>query len=281
VPVEEGGAANGDQLTCDIQETTEDGGPLPDRRYRNIQVELGKGQYGPQFDEQMQGARSGEERSIAVTNPDDDPDPEVAGRTEFYRVLVHEVKRAELAELDDEFAKEVPPGFDSLAELRTKVAEDLTRQLERSLEQDLNNRLIEQILERNPVEVPGKMIEAQLDAIIEQARAGTDNPIDEGIVKRSYREQVTRNLRWTLIARSIVKQEQLALTDEELDAEIERYAAASGQSPKTARLQLKRANALDRMQGELLDRKLMQFLRARATVLEDADAPESVSTVEV
>lgn len=271
-PVEEGGAAAGDQLSCDIQETDEGGAALADRLYRNIQVELGQGQYGPAFDEQMQGATPGEERKIVVENPEDDPDPDTAGKVEHYKVKVHEIKRPVLAELDDEFAKEVPPGFETLDELRGKVVEDLGRQLERSLEQDLNNRLIGKILEKNPVTVPEKMVEAQLDAIIEQARKGTQNPIDEAIVKRSYREQVTRNLQWTLVARSIVKTEALALSDEEIEAEVARYAASVGQNPKTARLQLKRMGALDRLRDELLDRKLMGFLREQAKI-EVTDAP--------
>lgn len=272
-PLEGEGAAEGDQLVCDIQETDAEGKDLPERLYKNIQVELGNKQYGPDFDEKMVGATVGETRSFEVKNPEDDPDPDIAGKSEYYRVVVHELKRPELAELDDEFAKEVPPGFDSLEELKSKVSEDLERQLANALQQQENNLLIERILENNPLEIPAKMIETQLDAIIEQAKAGTENPIDDEIVRKSYREQVTRNLHWSLLARSIIKKDELSLEDADLDTEIARFAAQMGQDPVTARLQLKRMGALDRLRDEALDKKLMGHLRGRNTIVEDEQAP--------
>ncbi|MDP2359937.1 MAG: trigger factor [bacterium] len=271
-PVEEGGAAEGDQLLCDIQETDPAGTELPDRLYRGIQVELGKGQYGAEFDGKMSGVHLGETRFFDITNPADDPDPEVAGKVEYYRVLVHEIKRPLLAELDDEFAKEVPPGFETLDELKERVREDLRRQLDRALDQTVDQRLIAAVMERNPVEVPEKMIAQQLDSIIERARQGTDNPIDEEIVRRSYREEVTRNLAWSLVSTALIRAEKLEVTPEELDAEIARLAASAGQDPKAARLQLKRANALDRLFGELQERKLMGFLRQHAQISDEDGA---------
>lgn len=268
-PLEEGGAADDDQLVCDIQETDEAGVDLPNRLYRNIRVELGRGQYGPDFDRKMQGAAAGESRSFDIVNPVDDPDPNIAGKTEYYRVLVHELKRAQLAELDDEFAKEVPPGFDTLEELKARVRQDLAIQLERSLESTVNNRLIAAVMERNPVQVPEKMIHQQLDGILEQARQGTDNPIDDDIVRRSYHDEVERNLGWSLVSQSIILQEELGVSEADLEAEIARYAASTGQEPKAARLQLKRASQLDRLAVELQERKLLGFLREHATVSDE------------
>jgi trigger factor len=272
-PVEGDGAADGDQLTCDIQETDEAGADLEDRLYKSIQVELGKAAYGPQFDEKMAGATAGETRSFEVKNDENDPDPDIAGKIEYYRVTVHELKRPELAELDDEFAKEVPPGFDTLDELKVKVREDLDKQLANALKQQENNLLIEKIIEANPVELPEKMIEDQLDAIIRQAKAGTSNPIDESIVRKSYRDQVTRNLHWSMVARSIVRQEGVKVEDADMDQEIGRFAAQMGQDPASARLQLKRMGALDRLRDEVMDRKLMDFLREKNTFAVDESAP--------
>ncbi len=271
-PLEEGGAADGDQLVCDIQETDAQGADLPNRLYRNIRVELGRGQYGPDFDVKMQGVTRGETRSFDIVNPEDDPDPVVAGKTEYYRVVVQELKRAQLAELDDEFAKEVPPGFDTLGELRVRVRQDLGVQLERSLEQALNNRLIAAVMERNPVQVPDKMVQNQLDGIIEQARKGTDNPIDDDIVRRNYHDEVERNLGWSLVSQSIIRAENLEVTDADVDAEIARHAAQTNMEPKAARLQLKRAGQLERLAVEIQERKLLGFLREHATITDEESA---------
>jgi trigger factor len=272
IPLEEGGAADGDQLVCDIQETDEQGADIENRLYRNIRVELGRGQYGPDFDQKMQGVQGGESRSFDIANPVDDPDPTLAGKVEYYRVLVHELKRAQLAELDDDFAKEVPPGFDSLDELKTRVKQDLAIQLERSLEGAVNNRLIAAVMERNPVQVPDKMIDQQLENILEQAHKGTDNPIDDDIVRRSYHDEVERNLGWSLVSQSIIRTEQLEVTEQDLEAEIARYAASAGQEPKAARLQLKRANQLERLAIELQERKLLGFLREHAVVGDEEES---------
>ncbi len=270
IPLEaEAGALSGDQLVCNIQETDESGKALEGRLYRNIEVELGKGQYGPAFDEQMVGIKPGENRAISVTNDADDPDPELAGKTEHYQVTVHEVKRAELAELNDDFAKEVPPGFDTLDELKVRVREDLVKQLDRAIEQNLHQSLIEALLEANPVDVPEKMIDNQLDDLIHRAKEGTDNPIDEDIVRRSYRDQVTRNIQWSLVARAILKQEEIRVEESDMDAEIQRYAGMMGVDAQTARLQLRRGGGLDRLAGELLDKKLMGFLSEQAEISEE------------
>ena len=274
---EDAGALNGDQLVCNIQENDESGKPLEDRLYRNIEVELGKGQYGPAFDEQMVGCKPGEERSITVTNDADDPDPELAGKTEHYTVSVHEVKRAELAELNDDFAKEVPPGFETLEELKVRVREDLGAQLSRAIEQGLHQNIIETLLEANPVEIPEKMIESQLDDLIHRAKEGTDNPIDEDIVRRSYRDQVTRNIHWSLVARAILKQEEIRVEESDMEEEIQRYSGMMGVDPQTARLQLRRGGGLDRLASEMLDRKLMSFLSEHAEISEEPweDAAET------
>ena len=270
-PIEDDGALPGDQMVCDIQETEPTGEDLPNRLYRGIRVELGKGQYGPDFDLKMQGARTGETRAFPVVNPEDDPDPMVAGKTEHYRVTALELKRPLLAVLDDEFAREVPPGFDTLDELKERVRVDLRLQLERALEQQLGNRIIAAVMERNPVEVPEKMIDQQLDTIIEQARKGTDNPIDDEIVRRSYYEEVKRNLGWSLVSAAILQAENLELTPEEVDADIARFAASSGQDARSARLQLKRAGALERLHNELQERKLMSFLRDHAVITDETE----------
>lgn len=274
MPLEDGGASSGDQLLCDIQETDETGVDLPNRLYKGIRVELGKGQYGPHFDGKMQGATLGESRFFDVVNDADDPDPNVAGKTEWYRVLVHEIKRAQLQELNDDFAKDIPPGFDTLEELKEQVGKDLRAQLDRSLEQAVGQRIIAAVMERNPVEVPEKMIAQQLDNIIDQARRGTDNPIDDDIVRRSYHDEVQRNLAWSLVSQSIIKAESLAVSESELDNEVARFAASMGQDPKKARVQLRRAGQLDRLFGELQERKLIAFLREHA-VVSDEDAAQA------
>jgi trigger factor len=196
----------------------------------------------------------------------------VAGKTEWYRVLVHEIKRPQMQELNDDFAKDIPPGFETLDELKVQVEKDLQAQLDRSLEQAVGQRIIAAVMERNPVEVPEKMIAQQLDGIIDQARRGTENPIDDEIVRRSYHDEVSRNLAWSMVSQSIIKAEGLALTEEELDAEVARFAASIGQDVKKARLNLRRADQLDRLYGELQERKLIAFLRGHAAVVDEESA---------
>ncbi len=280
VPVEDG-AAQGDQLTCDIQENDSMGLALDERLYKNIDVVLGKGAYGPVFDERMEGVKAGETRDLTITNPEDDPDPEVAGKTEYYTVTVNEVKRAELAEINDDFASEIPPGFDSLEALKEHMRGELSKSLDRNIEQTLNGRIIDQLIEKNPFEVPAKMIDQRLQEIVDQARQGTDNPIDEGVVRETYAQQVENQIRWTLIAKAILKKEEIKIGDSEIEAEIARIAEEQGQPVETIKLQLSRGDSMRRMAEGLVERNLFDFLRSNSTItdkpVEKTDAEESSS----
>ncbi len=267
VPVEDG-AREGDQLVCDIQENDEAGSALEEGRYPNMEVELGEGKFGPIFDRKMLGVTPGESRNLKIINPDDDPDPDTAGKIEYYTVQVHEVKRPELAELDDEFAKEVPPGFDSLKELRAGLVSDLERRLDKLRGQEVDNNLMAQLVEAHDFDLPKKMVEFQLDALVERARENSGGPVDEKAIRSAYREEVVRNLCWSLIARSIIKAEDLGVDQADIDAEIERIAGLTGQDPAMARLQMKRSGDLEELETQLLDRKLMAFLRDSAVIVD-------------
>ncbi len=275
VPCEDG-AADGDQLSCDIQENDSMGLPIDKRLYKNIQVELGKGQYGPDFDQKMTGVKPGEARDISITNPEDDPDPETAGKTEYYTVTVHEVKRAEKAELNDDFAQEIPPGFDTLDALKAHARVELGKSLERSIEQTVNNKLVELLIDANPFEVPRKMIDIQLDDLLERAKKGTTNPIDDDIVRATYEPQIERQIRWNLIAKAILKQQNIRIGDAEMDAEIQRIATEQGQTVETVRLQLKRGDSFRRVAESLVERSLFDYLRSNSTIVDKDAEPETV-----
>lgn len=275
VPCEDG-AATGDQLTCDIQENDSMGLPIEKRLYKNIQVELGKAQYGPDFDSKMDGVKPGEARDISITNPEDDPDPETAGKTEYYTVTVHEVKRAEKAELNDEFAQEIPPGFDTLEALKAHARVELGKSLERSIEQAANNRLVEKLIDSNPFEVPRKMIDLQLDDLLDRAHRGTTNPIDDDIVRTTYEPQIERQIRWNLIAKAILKQQEIRINEADIEAEIARLAEEQGQAVETVRLQLKRGDSLRRLAESMVERRLFDYLRANNTLVDKPEEPEIV-----
>ncbi|MCA9784364.1 MAG: trigger factor, partial [Candidatus Cloacimonetes bacterium] len=275
VPCEDG-AVEGDQLSCDIQENDSMGLPVDNRLYKNIQVELGKGQYGPDFDSKMLGIKSGESRDLSITNPEDDPDPETAGKTEYYTVTVHEVKRAEKAELNDEFAQEIPPGFDTLAALKEHARGELAKSLERSIEQGVNNRIVEQLIAENPFEVPQKMIDLQLEDLLDRAKKGTSNPIDDDIVRSTYAPQIENSIRWNMIAKAVLKKQGIRIGDAEIQAEIERIATEQGQTVETVQLQLKRGDAMRKMAESLVERALFDYLRSVSTIVDkEMDASEA------
>ena len=125
-------AENGDHVVIDYVGTV-DGDEFQGGTGRDQLLELGSGRLVPGFEEQLAGARAGDERTVTVTFPEDYPATELAGREAQFAVTVSEVKEKRLPEADDEFASEAA-GFDTLAELREDIAGRLRQVDERAVE---------------------------------------------------------------------------------------------------------------------------------------------------
>ncbi len=266
-PIEEG-AKEGCQLVVDLQENDSLGIPIADSRYVNIQVILGDQTYGEGFDQQMLGVKGGENRNVVITDPSEGAE-EGKQKTEYFTVEVKEVKQLDLLPLDDELAREVPPGYESLEALKDKIRGDLNELMTQDQARRINDRLIEKMIELNQVEVPQKMVDLQLDNLIERTRAQSDNPIEASAIRQEYADQMKSSAHWYLLKKAIIKAEELTVTDEDLEAEVERLAQLRGTTPEMLGPQLLVDGKLDDFRGQVLDNRVMTLLRENAVMIKE------------
>jgi trigger factor len=283
-PVEDRGVDHGDTVVLDLErsergrqpaaETGETGSRAPSvDKHENVPVELGAKANPPGFDEQLLGLEIGATKTFDVHYPPDHPIGELAGTTVSYRVTVKGIKRRILPELDDEFAKDLGD-FETLDALRARVRDDLEHEARHAAERDVRAELMKQLAARLPFEAPASLVERELDRRLEDfARRLIDQNIDPrqaGIdwnaFRDSQREVAREAVASALVLEEVTRREGLAVSDEEVNREVERHAERTGRTPAAVRAALEKEGGLSRVAAGLRREKSIDFVMARATI---------------
>jgi trigger factor len=160
-----------------------------------------------------------------VTFPDDYFKEELVGQKVDFRVTLNEIREEILPDLDDDFAKSISDKYESLEVLKTKIRENLHSGYEKRIEQELNEQVYLKLLDQVEFEVPETLVNGELEHILNDAErsfAQSNRSLDEVGLSReklaeSYRPTAEKQVRRHLIVSKIIKQENMSLTDEELD----------------------------------------------------------------
>jgi trigger factor len=226
------------------------------------QLVLGDGRAIPEVEERIMGMLPGEALDTTVRFPDDFSDEAKRGQTRDIRLTLHEVKRQQLPELDDAFAREVGD-FDSLDALRRAIREDLETDAEREADARVRAELIEQIVAANRVVAPRPLVERALYVFAQAYGVPEDRwpqfaqqfgPVAEAQVRRD------------LVLDYIVEQEGLRATEAELDARIKELAERRGMPPEQLYASLEKAKRLRDVQRSITEEKVFAFLLSKSTV---------------
>jgi trigger factor len=187
-------------------------------------LEVGKGTLHPDFDAHLLGHRVDDQISCDLVYPDNAPTPEIAGKTVHFEVTVKEIKEKILPELNDEFAKEAQ-NLDTLDELRQDIQARLEKKETEKGEMETRQQLVEKLLDLAHLEMPAKAVEHEVDQLLGQLQyqfqsqglkldASSFNTPE---IRSEYRVQGEKNLRLRLILDQIAHQENLSLTEAELE----------------------------------------------------------------
>ncbi len=290
-------AREGDFLVVDFDGEVA-GKPVTGAQARGYVIELGGGRLIEGFEEQLVGARPGEEREVRVTLPDDFPDAEQAGKEATFRVQVREVKERRLPELDDEFASQL--GYDSLDELREEIKKRLREIAERRIEEEYRQAVVDAVAERARVELPQEIVHAKAHEMWERsARRLRMQGIDparylelsgktEEEVVGEGEEQAARALRRESVLAAVVEKEGIAPSEEEVEAALRATVrAARGREPSEAELRKERRRLearglVDALREDLAMRKAVDLLveKSKPIPLARAEAREKLWTPE-
>jgi len=260
---------------------------------RDQLLELGSGRLVGGFEDQLQGATAGEERTVQITFPDDYQGEELAGRAASFAVTVKDVKRKELPELDDDFAADVA-GFDSLEELREDLRSKLLEAEREEIEGDFRGAVLDAAAANARVEVPEDLMHARAHELLGQMIHSLEH---RGISKETYlgisgkdEEQLTAELepeaeqalRREAVLAAVVEAEGIAPSDDEVAEALEASAEREGLAPAKLLERLRKAGRLEAVRDDLAARRALDVLVEGATPIsvEQAKARDQLWTPE-
>ena len=241
--------------------TRKDGETADPQRYDLV---LGEGRAIPDVEERIMGLLPGESADATVRFPDDFPEEAKRGQTRDIRLTLHEVKRQELAPLDDAFAREVGD-FDSLDSLRAAVRTDLEREAAREADSRVRADLLEQIVAANQVVAPRPLVERAL-LVYGQAYGIPEERFPEFAAE--LRPIAEAQVRRDLILDALVERHGLKATESDLDRRIQELAAKRNLSAGELYATLEKSKRLRDLERGLTEEKVFQFLLAQSTVEE-------------
>lgn len=223
---------------------------------------LGGGQAIPGIEELIMTAAPGETVEAPVKWPDDFPDESQRGQSKHVRVMLRDVKRKMLPDLDDAFAREVGD-FADIAALRTAVREDMEQEATREADSEVRQRLIDEIVGANPFEVPPSWVAQLVKAYSEVYQ------IPEGEQERfaqQFRPVAERQVRRDLVIDTLAERESLAATESELDDRVTELATKRGTDPGQLYASLQKAGRLKELERGITEEKVFKWLYERNTI---------------
>lgn len=275
VPAPEGHEAKlGDFVIFDFTGTL-DGVPFSGGAAEDYQLELGSGRFIPGFEEQMVGMTAGSNGTVKVTFPESYGNAELAGKDAEFAVAVKEIKVKELPELNDEFARQFGEEFETVQDLKNKLAELQQAQEERRIDTELRERVIKALVEKNDLEVPEVLVDRQVTMMLDNSKQRLAQQrlslemmglTDEGY-KAQFREVAREQVKGSLLLDALADKENLQVTDEEIAKQLADIAATTRQDlEKVTNMYQTNARAKESLIAQMREDMAVKFLLEKAKV---------------
>jgi trigger factor len=277
VAVEDRAAEKGDIVVIDFEGFIDDK-PFKGGKAENYPLELGSSNFIPGFEEQLIGCLPETEKEVKVTFPDDYKEKKIAGKEAVFKVKVKDLKRKDLLPLDDEFAKDVSE-FETLEDLKDDIRKRLEQRAESFSDSSVKGEIVKRLSESVEIDIPGVMIDREIDkqimdfamslryqgidirSYLEMAKISPDDLRDR------FRQKAIDNVKTSLILEQIAELENIQVSEEELDEEINKYADAYKTSPEEYRKKLNEEN-INGIKDAILTKKIFDFLIDNAKITE-------------
>ena len=238
ITVDDRALENGDIATIDFEGFV-DGVAFDGGKAEGHELEIGSGSFIPGFEDQLVGMKIDEEREIKVTFPKEYFSKDLAGKEAMFKVKLHEIKRKELPELDDEFAKDVSE-FDTLAELKASIKEKIEKNNEQRQKYETEDLAIKAVCEDVKVDIPSGMVGFEVENMMkdfEQRLSYQGLNLDQYLkmigkteeeMKKEYEPQAIEAIKSRLVLEAIIKAEKIEASEDEIKAKMEEMAKNYG-----------------------------------------------------
>ena len=233
--------AEGDTAVIDFEGFV-DGVAFEGGKGENHPLEIGSHTFIDTFEDQLVGKNTGDEVEVNVTFPEKYQAEDLAGKPATFKVKINEIKTKELPELDDEFAQDAA-GVDTLAEYKEELKKNLTEKKETEAKKTKEDEAIKKIIDKSKMDIPEAMINTQCETMVEEfaqriAQSGltmeqylqfSGMTVDQ--LKEQVRPEALTRIQSSLVLEQIAKDENIEVTDADVDAEVEKMAKAYGMEP--------------------------------------------------
>jgi trigger factor len=294
MPVEDRPSELGDTVTINARGKFADEPDAEEIKVDDVEVVLGGPGVQQEFTENLTGVRPEETKTFLVDYPQDFSSPGLAGKKVEYAAEVTAVRKKELPELDDEWAASLGGDVDSVATLRTKVREDLEARATAESDHQMRGEVVRKLVAAHQFEVPESLVEQQtvhrLEEIARQMMNRGVDPrtaqVDWAGAREELKVQAEEDVRATMLMEKIAEAENITISDEEIEAEIESIATATRQSIEQVRAALTKNGGERSIAQRLRNRKALDLLIENARVTdaewteptEADDAPKEESS---
>ncbi len=216
-----------------------DGEPFEGGKAENHSLEIGSGAFIPGFEEQIIGMKIDDEKDINVKFPDEYFSKDLAGKDATFKVKVHEIKKKELPELDDEFAKDVSE-FDTIKELRNSIKERLEKRSKDKEKYEKEQAIMKGLINELEVDIPSGMIELEIDNMVkdmEQRMSYQGLKLEQYLTmlnkteeefRKEYEPQAVEAIKSRLALENVIEKEKIEATDDEIKEKVEEMAKNYG-----------------------------------------------------
>lgn len=278
IVVEDGKLENGDLAVIDFEGFI-DGEPFEGGKAENYNLELGSNTFIPGFEEQLVGMAKGEEKEIKVTFPEEYHVEELKGKEAVFKVKVNEIKRKKLPELDDEFAKDVSE-FETLEEFKADLRQKLEEQAKQEEENYKRDRVAEKAAEKAEIDIPQVMIDHEVEHMVQDFEQRlrfqgldldnyfkfTGSSMEQ--LKEQFKEDAEKRVRISLTIEAIGKAENIEVTEEDIDKELDKMAELYSQDKEQLKKVFQSQGSLDRIKTDIQFRKTLDFLVEHSKTVE-------------
>jgi trigger factor len=283
-PVEDRASEEGDTVTVDIQGRYVEPPAEEDINVEDVDIVLGGEGVLPAFTEHLTGVRPDEVKTFTVVYPEDFNAKGLAGKTIEYTATVSAVRRKEVPSPDDDWAKSLgEEEVETVEQLRARVRENLTKSAEHESEHRLRDEVLSRLIEQHRFEVPETIVSYQANQIL---RSMVNDMMQRGVDPRTQeinweamrdlvRDRAGDDVRGSMLLERVAEAEQIEVSEEEIEAEIESMAEGSRQSVEQVRAALTKQGGERSIADRLRNRKALDFLVQHANVRDEEWREES------
>ena len=275
VDVTDRAVENGDSVIIDYSGSV-DGVKFDGGTAEKQSLVIGSGAFIPGFEDQIIGMNIGEDRDITVKFPDEYHAENLKGKDAVFAIKLHEIKKKELPEINDEFIKE-SVGAESVDAYKKETKERLEKQNADKAERELEDEMIKKITETTDVEIPDAMIENQIDRMVQEMEyrlsyqglklADYLKYMDKSMedFRKDYTEQATEYVKSQLVIETIIEREEIVATDEEVEKRVEEMAKNQGKEVPDVKKNMN-ARQLDYIKNDIIIKKFFDILKNFNTI---------------